>query len=193
MASTAKELDRLIPEYRRYIELSPFVTVATAGPGGLDCSPRGDMRGFMRVQDERTVLLPDRRGNNRIDTLRKLVHDPRIGLLFLISGSGTAFRINGRAAIADDAALCASCAVDGKAPRTVLVITVDRAYFQCARAILRSQLWDAAHHVAASEVPIPGQMLQRTSSGAIDAQIYDDEWSGRAAKSMWWRRAPNRA
>lgn len=185
LASMAKELDRLIPEYRRYIELSPFVAIATVGPEGMDCSPRGDARGFVRVQDERTLLLPDRRGNNRIDTLRNLLHDPRIGLLFLIPGSGTTFRVNGRARITDDAALCASFAADGKAPRTVLVVTVERCYFQCARAIVRSHLWDAAHHVDPADVPTPGQVLQRTSQGEIDAQTYDDEWPGRAAKSMW--------
>ena len=185
LASTAKELDRLIPEYQRYIELSPFVTLATAGPDGLDCSPRGDARGFVRVPDERTLLLPDRRGNNRIDTLRNIVHDPRVGLLFLIPGSGTTFRVNGRAAITDDAALRDSFAVDGKPPRTVLVVTVERCYFQCARAIVRSHLWDAAHHVDPADVPTPGQVLQRTSQGAIDSTTYDAEWPGRAAKSMW--------
>lgn len=185
LASTAKELDQLIPEYRRYIELSPFVALATVGPDGLDCSPRGDARGFVRVQDERTLLLPDRRGNNRIDSLRNIVHDPRVALLFLIPGSGTTFRVNGRAVITDDAALCASFAVDGKAPRTVLVVTVERCYFQCARAIVRSHLWDASHHVAPSDVPTPGQVLQRTSRGEIDAMTYDAEWPGRAAKSMW--------
>ncbi len=175
VVSTAKELDRLIPEYRHYIELSPFVTVATAGPGGLDCSPRGDMRGFVRVQDERTVLLPDRRGNNRIDTLRKLVHGPRIGLLFLIPGSGTTLRINGRAAIDDDAALCASFAVDRKAPRTVLVIRVEK---EPPQNTGRFTWAGAAAH------------LKRCDR---HAQIHDDQWPGRAAKSMWWRRAPNRA
>lgn len=185
LASTAKELDRLIPEYRRYIELSPFVALATVGPDGMDCSPRGDARGFARLQDERTLLLPDRRGNNRIDTLRNIVHDPRVALLFLIPGSGTTFRVNGRAVITDDAALRESFAVDGKPPRTVRVVTVGRCYFQCARAIMRSHLWDAGHHVDPADVPTPGQVLQRTSQGEIDAKTYDDEWPGRAAKSLW--------
>ena len=185
LASTAKELDRLIPEYRRYIELSPFVALATVGPDGMDCSPRGDARGFVRVQDERTLLLPDRRGNHRLDSLRNIVLDPRVALLFLIPGSGTTFRVNGRARITDDAALCASFAVDGKPPRTVLVVTVERCYFQCARAIVRSHLWDAAHHVQPADVPTPGQVLQRTSGGGIDDAAYDAEWPGRAAKSLW--------
>ncbi len=185
LASTAKELDHLIPEYRRYIELSPFVALATVGPEGLDCSPRGDARGFVRIQDERTLLLPDRRGNNRIDSLRNVVRDPRVALLFLIPGSGTTFRVNGRAVITDDAALCASFAVDGKPPRSVLVVTVERTYFQCGRAIIRSGLWDAGRQVSPTEVPTPGQVLERTSHAAIKAQAYDAEWPGRAAASLW--------
>ena len=184
-ASTVKELDRLIPEYRRYIELSPFVALATVGPEGLDCSPRGDARGFVRVQDERTLLLPDRRGNHRLDSLRNIVRDPRVALLFLIPGSGTTFRVNGRAAITDDAALCQSFAVEGKPPRTVLVVTVERTYFQCARAIVRSGLWDASRHVVPGDVPTPGQVLERASQAGIDGAAYDAEWPGRAAASLW--------
>ena len=184
-ASTVKELDRLIPEYRRYIELSPFVALATVGPEGLDCSPRGDARGFVRVQDECTLLLPDRRGNHRLDSLRNIVRDPRVALLFLIPGSGTTFRVNGRAVITDDAALCQSFAVEGKPPRTVLVVTVERTYFQCARAIVRSGLWDASRHVAPGDVPTPGQVLERASHAGIDGAAYDAEWPGRAAASLW--------
>jgi PPOX class probable FMN-dependent enzyme len=185
LASTAKELDHLIPEYRRYIELSPFVTLATVGPEGLDCSPRGDASGFVRVIDDRTLALPDRRGNNRIDSLRNIVRDPRVALLFLIPGSGSTFRVNGRALITDDESLRESFAVDGKPPRTVLVITIERAYFQCARAIVRSRLWQPQAHIDPKDVPTPGQVLQRTTAGAIAAKPYDDEWPERAARSLW--------
>lgn len=185
VASTAKELDHLIPEYRRYIEASPFVALATVGPEGLDCSPRGDARGFVRILDDKTLVLPDRRGNNRIDSLRNVVRDPRVGLLFLLPGSGTTFRVNGRATIDDDPSLCESFAVDGKAPRTVLVIRIESTYFQCARAIVRSRLWDAASHANVGELPTPGQVLHRTTSGGIDGAAYDAEWPDRAAKSLW--------
>jgi hypothetical protein len=185
LASTAKELDRLIPEYRRIVEASPFVALATVGPEGLDCSPRGDGRGFVRVVDERTLMLPDRRGNNRIDSLRNVVRDPRVALLFLVPGSGTTLRVNGHAVITDDEALRASFAVDDKLPRTVLVVTIERVYFQCARAILRSRLWDPATQVAPGKLPTPGQVLERTTAGGIDGAAYDAEWPSRAAGSLW--------
>jgi predicted pyridoxine 5'-phosphate oxidase superfamily flavin-nucleotide-binding protein len=125
-AALVKELDRLIPEYAAFIEASPFVSLATAGPEGLDCSPRGDLPGFVRVKDERTLLMPDRRGNNRADSLKNVVRDGRVALLFLVPGSGTTLRINGRATLSADAGLCASFAVDGHAPRTVMVGTRSR-------------------------------------------------------------------
>src|ERR1700747_363681 len=132
-ASTVKQVDAIIPYYRRLIEASPFAVLATAGPEGLDCSPRGDLPGFVRIHDEKTLLLPDRRGNNRIDSLRNVVRDPRVALLFLIPGCGNTLRVNGRAHISTDADLLASFAVKEKAPRSVIVMTVDEMYFQCAR------------------------------------------------------------
>jgi uncharacterized protein len=185
LASTAKELDHLIPEYRQYIEASPFVALATVGPEGLDCSPRGDAKGFVRIINDKTLAMPDRRGNNRIDSLRNIVRDPRVALLFLIPGSGTTFRVNGKAAITTDPELCASFEHEGKQPRSIIVVTIDAVYFQCARAIVRSSLWDSSKHVDAKSIPTPGQVLQRTTSNEIDAKAYDQEWPGRAAKSMW--------
>jgi uncharacterized protein len=185
LASTAKELDHLIPEYRRYIEASPFVALATVGPEGLDCSPRGDARGFVRIVNDRTLAMPDRRGNNRIDSLRNILRDPRVALLFLIPGSGTTFRVNGTAFITDDEVLRQSFVVNDQAPRTVIVINIERTYFQCARAIVRSRLWDTTSHITATEVPTPGQVLARTTSGGIEAHAYDDAWPGRAAKTLW--------
>lgn len=185
VASTAKELDHLIPEYRQYIEASPFLALATVGPEGLDCSPRGDARGFVRIIDDKTLAMPDRRGNNRIDSLRNIVRDPRVALLFLIPSSGTTYRVNGKAYITTDPKLCESFEFEGKQPRSVIIIKIETSYFQCARAIVRSSLWDASKHVDPKSIPTPGKVLQRTSKGEINAKTYDEEWPGRAAKTMW--------
>ena len=159
-ASLVKELDHVILEYAAFIEASPFVALATSGREGLDCSPRGDLAGFVRIHDPKTLMMPDRRGNNRADSLRNIIRDPRVGLLFLVPGSGTTLRVNGRAHITTDAALCASFVVDGKAARSVTVVEVDSVYFQCARAIVRSDLWNPARHVDPKSLPTPGQILE---------------------------------
>ncbi|MDR7117696.1 pyridoxamine 5'-phosphate oxidase family protein [Caulobacter sp. BE254] len=184
-ASTVKVADRITPHYRALIEASPFLALATVGPEGLDCSPRGDQPGFVRIADERTLILPDRRGNNRIDSLRNVVRDPRVALLFLIPGSGTTFRVNGRAAVSADPDLLASFAVDGKAPRTCLVITVVEAYFQCARAIVRSGLWAAERQVDPHSLPTPGAMLAAVSGDTVGGESYDKAWPERAAATLW--------
>lgn len=184
-ASTVKEVARITPHYRAYIEASPFVTLATSGPEGLDCSPRGDLPGFVRVHDEKTVMLPDRRGNNRIDSLRNVVRDPRVALLFLIPGVGNTLRINGRAHLSIEPGLLESFAVDGKPPRSVLVMTVDAVYFQCARALVRSELWNPARHRDAKDLPSAGQILAALSSDRVGGESYDREWPGRAAKTLW--------
>jgi uncharacterized protein len=185
-ASTVKEIDRITPEYRAYIDASPFLILATGGPEGLDCSPRGDRRGtLVRIADERTVMLPDRRGNNRIDSLRNIVRDPRVALLFLIPGHGNTLRINGRARINADPALLNSFVVDGKAPRSVTMIAVETVYFQCARAIIRSELWNAARHVAPETLPTAGQILAALSKNEVGGEAYDREWPERARQSMW--------
>src|SRR5690606_35579931 len=145
--------DRVVPVYRALIEAAPFAVLATNGPDGLDCSPRGDGPGFVDVRDETTLLLPDRRGNNRIDSLRNIVHDPRVALLFLIPGMGETLRVNGRASISVDPDLLARFAVSERAPRTVLIISVDTVFFQCSRAILRSHLWNPESHVARASLP----------------------------------------
>lgn len=185
LASTAKVTDRVTADYRRLIEASPFLVLATAGPEGLDASPRGDAHGLVRIADERTLLLPDRRGNNRIDSLRNIVRDPRIGLLFLIPGSGTTLRVNGRAHLSADPALLGSFAVGGAAPRSVIVVAVEEIYFQCARAVLRAGLWDASRHAAPGSLPTPGQILATLSGGATGGEAYDREWPARAATTMW--------
>ena len=171
-----KEVDRLVAPYRAFVEHAPFVVVASCGAGGLDCSPRGDGPGFVRVVDERTVQIPDRRGNNRLDTLRNLVADPRISLLFLIPGVGETLRINGTAVIDADPALCASFEVNGKAPRTVITVTVDRVYFQCQKALVRSRLWDPDARVDRQSLPSAGDMLKALDPEPFDAAVYDRDY-----------------
>ena len=183
--STVKEIDHLTPHYRALIEASPFVALATSGPEGLDCSPRGDAGSVMHIHDDRTLMLPDRRGNNRIDSLRNIVRDPRVALLFLIPGVGNTLRVNGRAHLSVEPALLDSFAVEDKAPRSVMVMTVDAVYFQCARALVRSDLWNPARHVDPKSLPSAGQILAALSQDRVGGETYDREWSGRAAKTMW--------
>jgi uncharacterized protein len=184
-SSTVKEIDRITPHYRAYIEASPFASLATSGPEGLDCSPRGDRPGFVRVADEKTLMLPDRRGNNRIDSLRNIVRDPRVALLFLVPGVGNTLRVNGRAHLSVEASLLASFAVDEKAPRSVTVIEVDAVYFQCARALVRSELWNPARHIDPKTLPSAGQILAVLSQDRVGGERYDREWAGRAVQTMW--------
>ena len=183
--STVKEADWLTPQYRSLMEASPFVALATAGPEGLDCSPRGDAGQAVRIVDDRTVMMPDRRGNNRCDSLRNIVRDERVALLFLIPGSGTTLRLNGTAHLSIDPDLLASFAVKGQAPRSVIVIGVQRVYFQCARAIVRSELWNPARHVDPASLPTPGDILAVMSQARVGGRAYDEEWPERAAKTMW--------
>jgi PPOX class probable FMN-dependent enzyme len=184
-AATMKEVAYITPHYRAYIGASPYATLATSGPEGLDCSPRGDRRGFVRVHDERTLMLPDRRGNNRVDSLRNVVRDPRVALLFMIPGVGNTLRVNGRAHLSIAPDLLQSFAVEDWAPRSVMVIEVDAVYFQCARALVRSDLWNPAHHVDPRSLPSAGQILAALSDSKVGGESYDREWPGRAAKTMW--------
>lgn len=171
--SLVKEIDHISPQYRALIEAAPFVVLATSGPDGLDCSPRGDPAGFVRVLDEKTILIPDRRGNNRIDSLRNLVRDPRCALLFLIPGVNETMRIIGRAAISTDPKLCATFVMQGKNPRCVLVVTVERAYFQCAKALVRSKLWDPATQVERATLPTSGKILAEITDGKMGGDEHD--------------------
>ena len=180
-----KEVDRITPHYAAFILASPFVALATSGPDGMDCTPRGDLPGFMRIHDEKTLMMPDRRGNNRVDSLRNIILDPRVGLLFLVPGSGTTLRVNGRARLAVDAELLATFAVGGKAPRSVIVISVDAVYFQCSRAILRSELWNPRRHVDPATLPTPGQIVGALTSNALGGEDYDKAWPERAKSCMW--------
>jgi len=183
--STVKVSDRVTPSYRRLIEASPFVALATSGPEGLDCSPRGDSGCVVRIHDDVTLMMPDRRGNNRIDSLRNIVRDPRCALLFLIPGSGTTLRANGVGHLSVDPALLTSFIVEGKAPRSVLVFAIRELYFQCARAVVRSQLWNPERHVDASNLPTPGQILAEMSAERVGGAEYDRAWPERARQSLW--------
>ncbi|QLH69885.1 pyridoxamine 5'-phosphate oxidase family protein [Rhodopseudomonas palustris] len=184
-ASTEKVAHWITPPYRTLIEKSPFAALATVGPEGLDCSPRGDVPGFIRVHDDTTLLIPDRRGNNRIDSLRNVVRDPRIALMLLIPGSINALRINGRGYVTADEALRMSFDVEGKAPRTVIVMTVEEIYFQCGRALIRSGLWDPSKQVAQDTLPTPGEILASMTEGRVGGEDYDRAWPERAKASMW--------
>jgi uncharacterized protein len=184
-AATVKEVTCITPHYRAYIEAAPFVALSTCGPEGLDCSPRGDKPGFVRVHDDRTLMLPDRRGNNRVDSLHNIVRDPRVALLFLVPGVGNTLRVNGRAHLSIEPTLLASFAVDDKPPRSVMVVDVEAVYFQCARALLRSELWNPALHRDAASLPSAGQILAALSKDRVGGEGYYREWPERAAKTMW--------
>jgi PPOX class probable FMN-dependent enzyme len=182
-AVVAKIADRLNDLTGQFIERSPFVCVATASPdGGLDVSPRGDPAGFVRILDERTLLIPDRPGNRIADTLTNLLVDPRIALLFLIPGVGDTFRVNGRAAIIDDPDLLTPSSVEGRAPRLGILITIEEAYTQCAKALIRSDLWNPGRHIDRSELPSGGEMLRSLTDPAFDAAGYDRERAERYAR-----------
>ena len=183
-ASLIKVTPKLTPEYRRMIEASPFVALATVGPEGLDCSPRGDAAQVVYVDDDQTLLMPDWRGNNRVDSLSNIVRDPRVGLMFLIPGSTTTMRVNGRAVVAIEPDLLARFVMDGRHPRSVVVIVIDEVYTQCARAVIRADLWNAEKFVPPGCLPTVGQMMKTIKDG-FDGEAYDRDWPGRAAKTMW--------
>jgi uncharacterized protein len=184
-AAIVKEIDHISADYAAFIEKSPFVIVATAGPEGLDCSPRGDPPGFVRIENERSVLIPDRRGNNRIDALRNIVRDPRVSLLFMIPGIGNTLRINGRAEIHDDPELLQSFAMAGKLPRTVMRVTTDQVYFQCPKALVRGRIWDPGAQIAREALPSTGEILAKLSKGTIDGAAYDAAYPQRLKDTIY--------
>jgi len=170
-----KIADRLNPLTRQFIERSPFVVVASGRPdGGLDVSPRGDPAGFVRILDERTLLLPDRPGNKLADTLTNLLEDNRIALLFLIPGVNDTFRVNGRARIVDEAELLAASEVEGKTPRLGILVQIEEAYTQCPKALLRSELWNPERHIDRSELPTSGEILRSVADPELDVEEYED-------------------
>ena len=182
--ATIKEIDHISDHYRMFIDLSPFVLISTAGPEGLDCTPRGDPSGFVRVVDRHTVMLPDRRGNNRIDTLRNIVRDSRIALLFLIPGIGRMLRVNGRAAIRVDAEICETFRIEGKLPRSIIVVTAERVYTHCPRALIRSRLWDESQHRDESCLPSHGTMMQAIKD-SFPGEDWDRNYAQRLKETMY--------
>lgn len=184
-AAIKKEVDHLVPVYRRLIEASPFYVMATHGAEGLDCSPRGDPAGFVKVLDDRHIALPERRGNNRIDSLRNLVEDPRIGLLFLVPGKNETLRVNGRARITTDPVLMEQTGMRGKPPQCVIVVEIETVFFQCARALLRARLWDAESRALAEHTPTAGEMLAGVPESGIDGAAYDDGLDERQERTLY--------
>ena len=180
----AKELTQLTEGYKKFINASPYVSVATSGPDGLDCSPRGDAPGFVKVLDDNTLVIPDRRGNNRLDTLRNIVSNPAIALLFMIPGVNETIRINGRAQISTNRSLLDSFDVGGKKPVTAIVVTVHQVYFQCARALKRSKLWDHTLHIDPASLPSAGSLIQSAMSD-FDAEAYDQALQKRQDETLW--------
>jgi PPOX class probable FMN-dependent enzyme len=171
--AVAKEIDRINNGYRALIEAAPFVAIATCGPEGLDCSPKGDPAGFVRILDDKTLAIPDRPGNNRIDGFRNILRDPRIAVLFLIPGVGETLRVNGRASISIDPELMQSFAINGKLPRSILVVHVETVFFHCSKAIVRSKLWDEATKIDRRSLPSTGAIIAEASQGRLGGEAYD--------------------
>ena len=183
--SILKEIDRINTGYRKLIEAAPFVVIATAGPEGLDCSPKGDAPGFVRILDERTLAIPDRPGNNRVDGFSNILRDPRVSLLFLIPGCGETLRVNGRAAVTIDPELMKSFAVNGKQPRCVLIVEIERIYFHCSKAIVRSRLWDEAAKIDRAALPSTGTLIAELSEGKLGGDTYDRELPDRIKEMLY--------
>ena len=182
--SIAKELDHLADIYRPFVERAPFCILATSGPNGLDCTPRGDPPGFVRIQDAKTLLLPDRRGNNRLDSLRNIIANPEVALIFLIPGVGETLRVSGTATISVDPDLRASFAIQGKPPATVLVIAVRKVYFQCQKALHRSRLWDPASRIERGTLPTAGEILSSIDAD-FDGGTYDKGYPDHMRKTIY--------
>lgn len=181
-----KQIDHLDGICRAFIAASPLLLLATCGRNGaMDCSPRGDQPGFVEVADDRTLLIPDRRGNNRIDSLRNIVENPAVGLLFLVPGVNETFRVNGRAGISTAPALLARFAVAGKAPKSVLVVKVTEVFVQCARALLRSELWNPEKRIRRADLPSIGSILATHTGGKVDATTYDAESAPKTAQTLY--------
>jgi len=179
-ASTFKEIDHVDANYAALIAASPFFVLATVGPEGLDCSPRGDLPGFVTVRDAKTLLIPDRKGNNRLDSLRNILFDGRIGMLFLIPGCGETLRVNGRAELSCDPELCASFEMTGKLPASVMIVHVEAVYFQCSRAVVRAELWNPERQVERTSLPSAGTILREITARNAAVETFDGEAYDRA-------------
>ena len=183
--SALKEISYLHPVYAAFVAAAPFAVLATTGPHGLDASPRGDAPGFVEIVDDRTLLMADRRGNNRIDSLRNIIADPHVALLFMIPGIGETLRVNGTAEISVDPELIARFTIDGKPPRTMLVIHVESVFFQCSRALIRAELWNPDKQTPRSALPSTGEMLAAVTHDRINAETYDRELPPRLKATLY--------
>jgi PPOX class probable FMN-dependent enzyme len=183
--SALKEVSYLHPHYAAFVKASPFAVLATAGPHGLDASPRGDPAGFVEIADDKTLLIADRRGNNRIDSLRNILADPRVALLFLVPGIGETLRVNGTAEISVDPGLLARFKIKDKAPRSMLIVHIESVFFQCSRALIRSELWNGEKHLPRSALPSTGQMLAAVTDQRIDGDSYDRELPPRLKATLY--------
>lgn len=189
-ASLFKEIDHVDENYAALISASPFVVLATVGPEGLDCSPRGDAPGFVTVRDSKTLLLPDRRGNNRLDSFRNILSDNRIGMLFLIPGYGQTLRVNGNAELSCDPDLRAQFEVAGKQPASVMIIHVEKVFFQCSRAVLRAELWNPERRTGKLDLPSAGTILRDITArneeiATFDGHAYDAALPGRIKATLY--------
>jgi PPOX class probable FMN-dependent enzyme len=181
----AKEIDTIHPHDRAMIEASPFLVLATCGPEGLDCSPRGAPPGFVHVLDEKTLLIPDRRGNNRIDSLRNIVRDDRVALLFLIPGVGETLRVNGRASISVAPELIGRFPFNGTLPRSVIVVRAETVYFQCPKALVRSELWNPQKHISRKALPSTGTILADITAGKVGGEQFDRDYPERLRSTIY--------
>ena len=183
--SLLKEIDHLNADYRAFVEASPFIVLSSVGAQGTDASPKGDAPGFVRILNERLLAIPDRPGNNRIDNLRNIVEDGRVSVLFIVPGVGETLRVNGTATISADPELLASFAVQGKLPRSVILVQVQTVYFHCSKALVRSKLWERGAQETKPAVPTAGKILQHTSGGAFDGDAYDRELPERLKNTLY--------
>lgn len=189
-ASVFKEIDHVDDNYAALIAASPFFVLATVGPEGLDCSPRGDLPGFVTVRDAKTLLIPDRKGNNRLDSLKNILFDDRIGMLFLIPGYGETLRVNGRAELSCDPGLCARFETAGKLPASVMIVHVEAVYFQCSRAVVRAELWNPERQVDKQTLPSPGTILRDITARnaaieTFDGKAYDEALPARVKATLY--------
>jgi uncharacterized protein len=184
-AAVSKEVDYIHPHYRAMIEAAPFMVLATSGPEGLDCSPRGDPAGFVHVLDDKTLLIPDRRGNNRVDSLKNIIRDDRVALLFLIPGVGETLRVNGRASISVAPELIGRFPFRGTLPRSVIVVRAETVYFQCPKALVRSELWNPEKHISRKDLPSTGRILADVTSGMINGEQYDQAYPERLRETIY--------
>ncbi|NRA86797.1 MAG: pyridoxamine 5'-phosphate oxidase family protein [Rhizobiales bacterium] len=179
-----KEIDFINDQYRQFIEASPFCILSTYGEKGIDCTPRGDPYPLVRITDSKTILLPDRKGNNRVDNMRNIIENSQVGLIFLVPNAGETIRVAGRAEIIVDVELNESFAIKGKPATSVLRISVDKIYFHCSKALIRSALWKSETYIDRKTFPTAGQMGKAIDQ-SFDGETYDRNLPERYKKTLY--------